>query len=173
MVSKRILPIQPPPTSQPIPIISKISEPILLTPPPKTPIIEPITKTLQVSKTLSHQQQHQQIPSPPSPSRLQTSPTPPPVVYAPQTKNLNTKTPHNIPSRLFDGHVSDGTPEGMFNYEPELVLFDPEPPPIIIPSFPSVFGHTLDQTKIDLTVSYPKPPKSSPNISKILRKFES
>lgn len=61
----------------------------------------------------------------------------------------------------------------MFNYEPEPVLSDPESPPITIPLFPLVFGSDLDETKIDLTVSYRKPSKTSPNISKILWKFES
>lgn len=54
--------------------------------------------------------------------------------------------------------MSKGTPEGMFNYEHEPVLSDPELPPIIIPQFPSVFCPDLDETKIDLTVNYPKPP---------------
>lgn len=68
VVSERILPIQLPPTSQLIPIISKPSKPILLPPPLKSPIIKPVTETPQVSETLSHQQQHQQILSPPSSS---------------------------------------------------------------------------------------------------------
>lgn len=56
MVSKRILPIQPPPTSQPILVVSKTSKSILLQLPPKSPIIEPIIETPQVFETLSHQQ---------------------------------------------------------------------------------------------------------------------
>lgn len=69
--------------------------------------------------------------------------------------------------------MSEGTSKGMFNYEPEPFLSDPESPFIIIPSNPSVFGPDFDETKIDLTISYPKPPKPSPNIGKILKKFES
>lgn len=69
--------------------------------------------------------------------------------------------------------MSEGTPEGMFDYKPELVISDPESPPITTPSNPSVFRPDFDETEIDLTVSYPKPPKPSPNIGKILREFES
>lgn len=36
-----------------------------------------------------------------------------------------------------------------------------------------LYGPEFDESRINLTVNYPKPPKSSPNISKILRKFES
>lgn len=53
VVFVRILPIQPPPTYQPIPIISQISEPILLPLPPKIPILESVTETPQVFETLS------------------------------------------------------------------------------------------------------------------------
>lgn len=54
IVFEKILPIHPPPTSQPISIFSQqIYEPILLQPPPKTPSIEPVAKTPQVSETLS------------------------------------------------------------------------------------------------------------------------
>lgn len=61
VVSERILLVQPLPTSQPIPIISQIFEPILLPPPLKTPIKEPITGTPQVFYT-SSQQRNQQKP---------------------------------------------------------------------------------------------------------------
>lgn len=46
VVSERILPIQPPPNSQP-----KISKPILLPPPTETPILEPVTETPTVFET--------------------------------------------------------------------------------------------------------------------------
>lgn len=69
--------------------------------------------------------------------------------------------------------MSDGTPEGMFNFEPEPISSDHESPHIIFPSFPSVHGLEFDESRINLTVSYPKPLKSSPNIGKILRKFDS
>lgn len=53
VVSERILLIHPPPTSQPIYLFfHQISEPILLPPPPKAPILEPTTETPQVSNTL-------------------------------------------------------------------------------------------------------------------------
>lgn len=61
----------------------------------------------------------------------------------------------------------------MFNYEHEPVISNPKTPPIIFPSLPTLFGPDLDETKIDLTVSFPKPPKPTPNIGEILRKFES
>lgn len=69
--------------------------------------------------------------------------------------------------------MSEGIPKGMFNFELEPVISDLESSPITIPSFPSIFIPDLDETKIDVTVSYPKPPKPSPKIGKILRKFES
>lgn len=57
IISERILPIQPPPTSQPISIFFQpISELVLLSPPTKTPIIEPIIETPKVSETQSQQQ---------------------------------------------------------------------------------------------------------------------
>lgn len=69
--------------------------------------------------------------------------------------------------------MSKGTTEGMFNFEPEPVIFDPETPLITILSLPTLFGSDLDETKIDPTTSYPKPTKPTPNIGKILRKFGS
>lgn len=66
--------------------------------------------------------------------------------------------------------MSEGTPEGMFNFELELVVSNPETPPIIFPSLPTLYGPDLDETRIDLTVNFPKPTR---NIGKILRKFES
>lgn len=69
--------------------------------------------------------------------------------------------------------MSDETPEGMFNFEPVSISSDLESPSIIFPSFPSIYGPDFTETRINLTVNYPKPPKSSPNISKIMRKFES
>lgn len=56
VIFERILPIQPPPTSQSILVTSKPSEPILLPPPPRSPIIEHVRETPQVFETLSHQQ---------------------------------------------------------------------------------------------------------------------
>lgn len=176
MISERILPIQPPPTSQPIPVISKtpeasthiIYEPILLLPPSKSPTIKPATETPQVSETLLQQQQ--QISSPSSHSQLQISPTTPSFVYDPQPTNPNFTTSRTPPSRVSDVHVSEGTPKGIFNYEPKSVISNPKSPLI---TTPSVFGPDFDESKIDLTVSYPKPPKPSSNIGKIMRKFES
>lgn len=63
--------------------------------------------------------------------------------------------------------MSEGIPEGMFNFEPESDISNH------FPSLPTLFSPDLDETKIDITVSYPKPPKPSSNIGKILRKFES
>ncbi|XP_050920202.1 extensin-like [Lathyrus oleraceus] len=123
VIFKRILPIKPPSTSQSIPVTSKPSKPILLPPPPKSPTIKYVTETPQVSETLSQQQQH--IPSPLSPSQLQISPNPPPFIYAPQPINPNFTTSRTSPSRVSNSHVSKGTLEGMFNYEPEPVLSDP------------------------------------------------
>lgn len=61
----------------------------------------------------------------------------------------------------------------MFNYEPEPEIFDLETPPIIFPTLPTLYGPDHDETIIDLFVKIPKLPKPSPNIGKILRKFES
>lgn len=62
----------------------------------------------------------------------------------------------------------------MFDFEPEPTSPDHESPLIIVPSFPSLFGPDFDESKINLTVKYPKQPtKSSPNFGKVLRKFES
>lgn len=61
----------------------------------------------------------------------------------------------------------------MFNFERGPVISDPETPQITIPSLPTLFDPDINETKINLTVSYPKPPKPSPNIGKTLRKFES
>lgn len=127
VISKSILPIQPPPSSQPI-----IYEPILLPPPSKSSTINPTTETPLVSEPLSQQQQ---IPSPPSPSQLQISATPPPCVYTIQPTNPNIATPKTSPSRISDGHVSDGTPEGTFNFEPKPISSDQESPPIIFHHF--------------------------------------
>lgn len=60
--------------------------------------------------------------------------------------------------------MSKGTPEGMFNYEPEPVISDPETPLITFPSLLTRFGPDLDETKIDLTVSFPKPPNLLPTL---------
>lgn len=67
----------------------------------------------------------------------------------------------------------EGTPEGLFNFEPEPIVSDLETPSITSPTLLTLFGPDLDETKIDLIVSFPKPPKPSPNFGKILRKFES
>lgn len=68
--------------------------------------------------------------------------------------------------------MSKGTPEGMFNYEPEPKVSDSETPPIIFPTLPTLYGPDHDETKIDLFVKILKPPKPGPNTGKILRKFE-
>lgn len=68
---------------------------------------------------------------------------------------------------------SEGTLEGMFNFEPEPVVSDLETPPIIFPTLPTFYGPDNDETIIDLSVRVPKPPKPSPNIGKIPRKFKS
>lgn len=67
----------------------------------------------------------------------------------------------------------DGTPDGMLNFEPEPTSPDVESPSIIVSSFPFVYGPDFDESRINLTINYPKPPKSFPIIGKILRKFES
>lgn len=62
----------------------------------------------------------------------------------------------------------------MFEFEPEPISPDHESHPIIVPSFPCVYGPDFDKSIINLIVKYLKqPPKSSPNIGKVLRKFES
>lgn len=128
----------------------------------------PIIKTPLVSTSLLEQQQ---ISPPSSPPQLQNSPISPPNVNAPQPTNPNTTTPRAYPSRVSDGHVSDGTPEGLLNFEPKPI--SPESPPIILPSHPSVYGPDFDESRINLTVKYPKQPtKSSHNFGKVLRKFE-
>lgn len=107
-------------------------------------------------------------------SQLQNSPISPPCISAPQPTNPNITTPRTSPSRVSDGHVSDGTPYCMFNFEPEPTSPDHESPPVIVPSFPYVYDPDFNEFRINHTVNYPKqPPKSSPNIGKILRKFES
>lgn len=61
----------------------------------------------------------------------------------------------------------------MFNFEPGPVVSDPETPSIIFPLLPTLYGPDLYETRIYLTISFPKPPKPTPNIGKILRKFDS
>lgn len=113
--SERILPTQPPPVLQPIPSPSQRitnSQP----PPTKTPFLKPVTKTPQVSET--RLQQQQQISQTSPPSELPSSPIPPPsqIVYAPYIENPNITTPSRYPSRDSGNQVSEGTPEGMFNF---------------------------------------------------------
>lgn len=69
--------------------------------------------------------------------------------------------------------MSEGTPEDMFNYEPKPKVSDSETPLVIFPTLPTLYGPDPNETIIDLSVIIPKPPKPSPNIGKILRKFES
>lgn len=69
--------------------------------------------------------------------------------------------------------MSEGTPEGMFKYDLEPEVSDSETPHIIFPTLPTLYGLNHDETIIERFIIIPKPPKPSPNIGKILRKFES
>ncbi|XP_050897082.1 actin cytoskeleton-regulatory complex protein PAN1-like [Lathyrus oleraceus] len=106
--------LQIPPPSQ-----STISEPIPIPPPESNPPMS--TPIIEIPPPISNpiiETPH--IPPPLSPPQLQISPiSPPPNVNAPQPTNPNFTTPRTSPARsVSDGHVSDGTPEGMFNFEP-------------------------------------------------------
>jgi hypothetical protein len=60
----------------------------------------------------------------------------------------------------------------MFDFEREIT--SPKSPPIIQPSHPSVFGPDFDESRINLTVKYPKiPTQSSPDLGKVLMDFDS
>ncbi|XP_050909681.1 leucine-rich repeat extensin-like protein 1 [Lathyrus oleraceus] len=157
-MSSRILPILPPSQStisEPIPIPPPETNPQILTPIieiPPTPIIEipppiyaPIIET-HVTETplvFAPVLEQQPIPPPLSPPHLKaTHIPPPPTVSGPQPNNPNFTTPRTSPARsVFDGHVFEGTPEGMFDFEPEIT--SPESYPIIQPSYPSAFVLTL------------------------------
>ncbi|XP_050888940.1 leucine-rich repeat extensin-like protein 1 [Lathyrus oleraceus] len=157
-ISSRILPIPPPSQStisEPIPIPPpesnpQISKPIIEIPKPipnpiiETPVTESPIKTPTISAPVLEQQQ---IPPPLSPSQFQTSPiSPPPIIYAPQPNNPNFTTPRTSHARrVSEGHVSDDTLEGMFDFEPEIT--SPESPPIIQPSHSSFLVLTLMSPK--------------------------
>ncbi|XP_050918435.1 proline-rich receptor-like protein kinase PERK9 [Lathyrus oleraceus] len=194
-MSSRILPLTPPSQStisEPIPIPPpkinpQISTPIIETPPPEinpqilTPIIEippPIstptlaTSVIETPLTSSLVLEQQSIPPPLSPPQLQTTPiSPPPTISAPQPNNPNVTTPRTSPARsVSDEHISEGTPEGIFNFEPTIT--SPESSPIIQPSHPSVFGPDFNESRINLTIKYPKmPTQSSPDLGKVLNDF--
>lgn len=69
--------------------------------------------------------------------------------------------------------MSGGTPEGMLNFELELEVSDSKTSKVIFLTLPTLYGLDPDETIIVLSVRISKPPKPSPNIIKILRKFES
>lgn len=70
--------------------------------------------------------------------------------------------------------MSEDTPEGMFNFEPEPEVFDSkryEATPSLIPT---VYGPDLHPTITDISVRIPSQPKpKQPNVGKIMKKFES
>lgn len=68
--------------------------------------------------------------------------------------------------------MSEGTPKGMFNFEPAPVVSDSETPKVIFLTLPTLYGSDPDQNIIDIFVRIPIPPKESPNIGKILKNFE-
>lgn len=69
--------------------------------------------------------------------------------------------------------MPEGTSEGLFNFEPELEVFDSERHEAIPPSLPSVYGLDPHPTITDLSVRFPRKPKPNPNVGKILKNFES
>lgn len=142
-------------------------------PPTKTIVLEPITKTPKVSETQLDQQQQQQIPQTPPSSQLPSSPIPPQslIVSAPHTKNPNITPPRRSPSRDYGNQVSEGTTEGMFNFEPEPEVSDSERYEAIPPPLPTVYGQDPHSTIIDLSVRIPNQPKPNPNVGKILKNF--
>lgn len=69
--------------------------------------------------------------------------------------------------------MSEGTPEGMFNFKPQLEVSNSKTPKVIPPSLPIVYGSDPHPTVTDLYVRIPKQPKPNLNIGKILKNFES
>lgn len=71
-----------------------------------------------------------------------------------------------------DGHISDGTPEGMFNFEPEIT--SPESPHVIQPTHHFVFCPDFNESRINLAIKYQKLlTKSSHDFGKVLKDFKS
>lgn len=180
-MSSRILQMPPPAQStisEPIPIPPSKTNPQISTPfieiPPtiSTPIIEtPVTENPLVYAPVLEQQP---IPPPLYPPQLQTKPISPPptTVSAPQPNNPKCTTPRTSPTRsVSDRHVSEGTPEAMFDFKPEIN--SPESSPIIQPSHLFVFGPNFDESRINLTIQYPKiPTQSSLDLGKVLTDFD-
>ncbi|XP_050920065.1 pectinesterase inhibitor 10-like [Lathyrus oleraceus] len=113
MSSEMILPI-------PHPSQSSVSEPISIPPPESNPSIS--TPIIEITPSISNHIIENIIPPPSSPPQLQISPiSPPPNVNAPQPTNPNFTTPKTSPARsVCEGHISDSTPEGIFNFELEI-----------------------------------------------------
>lgn len=144
-----------------------------LTPPSQPNVSEPLSLPTHLIVSVLFLEQPL-IPPPSSPLQLQTTPTSPPlIVSAPQPTNPNVTPPRKSHTRsVSDGHVSEGTSEETFNFEPEIT--SPKSFVIILPSHPSVFGLDFDESIINLTIKYPKiQTPSSPDLRKILMEFDS
>ncbi|XP_050916675.1 proline-rich receptor-like protein kinase PERK2 [Lathyrus oleraceus] len=140
-----ILPPTPssqPNVSEPLPLPTPDITPPILThviniPPPQSTqtIATSITETFIVSVPILEQPL---IPPPSSTPQLQTTPISPPlIVSAPQPTNPNV-TPPRISSAMSvsNRHVSEGTPEEMFDYELEITSPESPPPPSFYPLIP-------------------------------------
>lgn len=69
--------------------------------------------------------------------------------------------------------MPEGTPEGMFNFEPESEVSDSERNKAIPPNLPAFYGPDPHPTITGLFVRIPNQSKPNPNISKVLKNFES
>lgn len=178
-VSENVLPTSPPPHtsntfSSPNPIFLSYQQQHILKLGYIT-TLEPVTVTPIVFENQLQQQQKPQTPSPPP---ILSSPIPPSYldVYAPQSNNPN-EPPIKSPSRYSGDQESEGTPKGLFNFEPYHVVsdFDDEQytnlPSLVIPN---VYGTNFHPTITDVSIRYPSQPKpKEPNTGKILKNIES
>lgn len=163
IVFERVLPTQPSPSpSQNIPISQTLSTNIII---PQTVTSKPPIYDQHKLGYATVLESH--------PSTLPSSISNPPI-SAPYTKNQNFTTSKRSPSRDSGNLVSEGTPEGMLNFEPEPEVSDSERHEANPSPFPTVFGPDPHPTITDLSVRIPSQPKPiQTNVGKILKKFES